>query len=1024
MPKKKKGKGPRPTTPTLETLQDELPSNTFSVLVGALQAGLNHQPSTAQGRIDTVERPTEVVGDEVSAPVSIAANFSDLELSSFARDVDQSAERLPSAEDVEQAPHTPRGLSSARAVDRTPTPAVDQYQRFLVEHVEQKKMAVLDPESDTIGPESEAQNRKQVQTGSEKDKWQPDDALQVDLAKLDEQGRDALQKGASANAEHKIAGLDPESDKIGPESEAQNRKQVQTGSEKDKWHPDDALQMDLVRLHDQGRDALQKGASTNAKHNCCTTPENGGRNKFMVPQMQSEAAESPSSVKPTTEFTTPLKVDCGNPALSAATVQKNPMASIPEKEADRIKNELEHLQEKISSIVRRPSLEEIKQDLVMQNLALEAAISRQQESIAASEHTVDPNDKFFLKLDSLLLTLGVEAVEIKTLGASDDRADFASESRSVKDEIMSDIQQLDALKRRIELFLRIGQAKVDEDFKRQAKDMLAKIGSEMALFQSQLAVVDDSSALTAKVPESSLATSEAKDVSLHIESCSNDTAVIVSDARCRAKEALLICSSWGKIYLVTSVIVVLSGVLAPYTVSSIPGLMLVMLAVYLIRYSSISLQIKSVCNQETVDEEDHGNQPPEDAFPEVPSSLGLASFLIALLLLLSALAFGYTLLTVKDMMGTPACRADYRFAHNCSDPTRDDRKRATNSISDNSTDWTLSTSPREPAETTTTDQPFPDQAPSEITLPATEEAAGHSAGQAAEEAEEEAEEAEEKDLPTPPAPPVPTRASLPTIQPSGGSFVGYVIVDMSSGAGFLAFSTNGKDPACSEKQEYQLQAAEVKFLQSSVLKVRSCGEFESDLVVESYSVSPGPIVSVAFILEGSSNDIDLHEFKKEFASLINVPYWRIVKSEAVDTRRRLLAVTVAMEILTNGFSEAHGLAENIRATDMSQISAGGKVVSVVAFVTDPQETAESSESTNQETENATTCVNVLTTDEYDGRMRDCNAANICVDDMVKNGRWLSCDNYLILSGVIIVFLLVVAFFVLTGTNFALYVLDR
>ena len=174
----------------------------------------------------------------------------------------------------------------------------------------------------------------------------------------------------------------------------------------------------------------------------------------------------------------------------------------------------------------------------------------------------------------------------------------------------------------------------------------------------------------------------------------------------------------------------------------------------------------------------------------------------------------------------------------------------------------------------------------------------------------------------------------------------------------------------------------------------------------------------------SDDSHELHEFKKEFASLINVPYWRIVKSEAVDTRRRLLAVTVAMEILTNGFSEAHGLAENIRATDMSQISAGGKVVSVVAFVTDPQETAESSESTNQETENATTCVNVLTTDEYDGRMRDCNAANICVDDMVKNGRWLSCDNYLILSGVIIVFLLVVAFFVLTGTNFALYVLDR
>jgi hypothetical protein len=70
------------------------------------------------------------------------------------------------------------------------------------------------------------------------------------------------------------------------------------------------------------------------------------------------------------------------------------------------------------------------------------------------------------------------------------------------------------------------------------------------------------------------------------------------------------------------------------------------------------------------------------------------------------------------------------------------------------------------------------------------------------------------------------------------------------------------------------------------------------------------------------------------------------------------------------------------------------------------------------------CVNALTEAQYSALVRTCNLAHVCVDDVVRTTKWLSCDQSIYVTGLCAGVMLMLAIFVSSYTRFALAVLER
>jgi hypothetical protein len=167
-------------------------------------------------------------------------------------------------------------------------------------------------------------------------------------------------------------------------------------------------------------------------------------------------------------------------------------------------------------------------------------------------------------------------------------------------------------------------------------------------------------------------------------------------------------------------------------------------------------------------------------------------------------------------------------------------------------------------------------------------------------------------VPTTPAPTDPPRITStprpevkrPDMQPSGGSFVGYTEVKVSSSGGSLSVTKNGADPACDSSPPSSAPIVLI-ITQSTTVKAVSCvSGVPSQVSSEAYVITPGPVVEVTIRLEGSISAADMNDaakntFKESFAKLIKVAP-ELITLSVRNARRKLLAVDLKMEILTPG----------------------------------------------------------------------------------------------------------------------------
>ena len=204
-------------------------------------------------------------------------------------------------------------------------------------------------------------------------------------------------------------------------------------------------------------------------------------------------------------------------------------------------------------------------------------------------------------------------------------------------------------------------------------------------------------------------------------------------------------------------------------------------------------------------------------------------------------------------------------------------------------------------------------------------------------------------VPTTPAPTDPPRITStprpevkrPDMQPSGGSFVGYTEVKVSSSGGSLSVTKNGADPACDSSPPSSAPIVLI-ITQSTTVKAVSCvSGVPSQVSSEAYVITPGPVVEVTIRLEGSISAADMNDaakntFKESFAKLIKVAP-ELITLSVRNARRKLLAVDLKMEILTDSSGSAEKIQQAVQSADLKSIDLppGAKIGDISVLINDP-----------------------------------------------------------------------------------------
>ena len=937
--------------------------------------------------------------------------------------------------DAAPAPHTSESPPAAETdikqenVPAPATPAVDNYSRFLAEHARRKAEEVGDPQ----GAGEAACDDETEGTG---------DAQPIDA----EVAVDAPDVFDSASVREELLRL---SDQVS---------RVLHNSTRKVEAPNDTTAAEWVNFQDApaSPDLFPEQA-------CDAAVGNG------VPHPSTEPGETADG-----SVWTPEKVNV-NPQ-SAATAQKNPTAVRCDlgDTGDAIRNEILSLQAQIVSLANKcarrdagdPSknvqddlLAKVRLDLEQQNQELEAAIQRQ----AAATQFVDPNDKFFLKLESVLSLPSV--LESQNGQDPAEGAVLATVQpdppSSVQEQLHYEIGQKMALQRKVEQLLSLGtQKKMDTEFLQEAEEKLTQIKAEVELCQTQLAVIGSSCDLLARAPISpaSSVKPEARRASpvptapRAPNDNDGDTAVVIlplgsaavrAAAACR-REAIMRLSYNGTFFLLMAALVAISATVAPYGIPGAPSLLFFVLGVYQRQYASSVLEEKQ--GQEEVAGGDEDNED-EGGMPQTPYLLGALSFVLSLLLLISCLAFGYSLYTTMDMVGTPACVADEtfqtRFTTLCQDPSSAKGKRAspgTQAIKNTTAVSVSALSNASPDKDDDRDQSTPSLSSEAAEGAAASDPASADSDDAPDQtpippAEEEEEEATVME------------ASLPTVEPASGDFTGYgwIVLEAPSEYDWLIYTQDANaDLTCGVSTDGAGLKQKVLILASGIMKTRACCRAcrdPSDVVVGTYTVMPGPTVTVKFLLAGAVSaadlDVDLTPLKDKFASLVHIDS-RLITVTAT-ARRNSPSAYVSMRIVRDSAEAAAELARQAQEIDVSELTeaAGGLIVSSLEISTFDPAVDVPSAPVGEDSGNVTvvtqsveaaepsdSCVNALTEAQYSALVRTCNLAHVCVDDVVRTTKWLSCDQSIYVTGLCAGVMLMLAIFVSSYTRFALAVLER
>jgi len=632
---------------------------------------------------------------------------------------------------------------------------------------------------------------------------------------------------------------------------------------------------------------------------------------------------------------------------------------------------------------------------------------------------------------------------------------------SVQEQLLIDLGQKNELQRKIEFFFRQAPDS-DTEFTHEAQKKLAQIKHEIEESKAQLAVFFDSNDL-AQLPSSTNSTLQRQSKVLAADGIESDSCTAnrdsLLDIQPEAAKSLIDAYDHlqvsvtrfffaGRLYIFFAVLVLLSGVVAPFTLPAVPGLFFLLLGIYQIRYAS-SLPKQSELKREDMVEQDEERDGRVDdvKMPDAPFLIWPASCVLILALLIACLSFGYSFYTLLDLMGTPACAANTRYSPLCQDPLRDDSKRAT--IPNSSPTGLRYTSlPVKTVQSVTTQEESDDMSVNDSPPPPPNT---NSMG---------SQVTEGQDIPGTRESPPPSQVSSPTtpnsksasnpmIQPSGGDFLNYVTFTVHSEDGFLALTTDESQPIC-DQQSVKLNLVLGYLQQSKVVRFRSCsaGASNSEIVVETFNIIPGPVVNVKVNLADtvSAENVDLDTFKKDFKKLEGLEgleLWQMTTPTlSTVSMRRQESLSINIGILADSASLATERATAIEAADPSGLFVGGKpVLRFKAFVFDPalviqldvQNASTANEpgvytpGTNETVtamDGSDVCLNVLTSSEFADLLRGCNGANICIDDMVKSLGWLPCRGYLMLSAVCGCFMLLLAFFVGIYSKFGLAVLER
>jgi hypothetical protein len=739
----------------------------------------------------------------------------------------------------------------------------------------------------------------------------------------------------------------------------------------------------------------------------------------------------------------------------AATSQKNPSTTIHEMKGTHkaIREEIEPIVSLADNCVRKAQgtasksvtddiLTKMKHDLEQQNQALEAAIER----MAAATQLVDPNDKFFSKLDRVLIEWQeeqgpAEGAVIPTVQPNP--------HSSVQDQLQNEISLKMALQSKIELLLRVGNQKKDADVINEAQEKLTKIQSDIVLCQAQLAMIGNccDAPANAHISPSSVKREGQRaspgPAALAVPDGANgDVAVIIQPpdsaalrvaSACR-REAIMRFSFAGKCFFLMAALVSLSAPVAPYCIPVAPAVLLFMLGVYQTQYASSVLdEEKSQAEEDDRDGGHDHNFVDFGAMSQTPWKLEQASILLSLLLLISCLAFGYALYTTMDMLGTPACTVDQtfqtRFTPSCKDPVAAEQgvSHGAQTISNAaavsaSTNVSLSPSSEgsEASDPSIPASANPDQAP----IPP---AGG----------------AEEAPLPAF------VGASSPTLEPAGGEFTGYgwVILNASDEYDWLIYSQDANaDLICNVSSGGEGLKHSVLILDSGIVKTRACCRScggPSEIVVGNYRVIPGPTVTVKLLLAGSASaadlNVDLTPLQDRVASLVKIDSRLIVSKEAIGASQNSFTAYISLRIVSVSAQTAAQLARQAQQINVDElnVAGGGLIVSrVEVSIFDPSvDLAEApGVDAGPDLDNVTvvseiarpshSCVNAISESQYKASVRSCNDANVCVGNVIKTTYLLSCPANVYITGLSAVVMLTLAIFVCTYTRFAIRVLER
>jgi hypothetical protein len=687
-------------------------------------------------------------------------------------------------------------------------------------------------------------------------------------------------------------------------------------------------------------------------------------------------------------------------------------------------------------------LTKMKHDLEQQNQELEAAIDR----MAAATQLVDPKDKFFSKLERVLIEWQKEqgSAEVAVIPTVQ-----PNPNSSVQDQLQNEISLKMALQSKIELLLRVGNKKKDADVIKEAQEKLTKIQSDIVLCQAQVAMIGNScdAAANAHISPSSvkregqgaspgpaaLAVPDGANGDVAVVIQPPDSAALRVASACR-REAIMRFSFAGKCFFLMAALVSLSAPVAPYCIPVAPAVLLFMLGVYQTQYASSVLEEEQSQAEEDDRDEGHDHKFVDfGAMPQTPWKLEQASILLSLLLLISCLAFGYALYTTMDMLGTPACTVDQtfqtRFTPSCKDPVS-----AEQGVSHGT--QTISNAAAVSASTPVSSSPSSEGSEAlDPSIPAS---------------------ANPDHAPIPPAggveeTPLPAfvGASSPTLEPAGGDFTGYgwVILNASDEYDWLIYSQDANaDLSCNVSSGGEGLKHRVLILDSGIVKTRACCRScggPSEIIVGNYRVIPGPTVTVKLLLAGSASaadlNVDLTPLQDRVASLVKIDSRLIVSKEAMGARQNSFTAYISFRIVSVSAQTAAQLARQAQQINVDElnVAGGGLIVSrVEVSIFDPSvDLAEApGVDAGPDLDNVTvvseiarpshSCVNAISESQYKASVRSCNDANVCVGNVIKTTYLLSCPANVYITGLSAVVMLTLSIFVSTYTRFAIRVLER